>query len=121
MRRLSAEALIDVAIQTLTSDVREHVAQDGRYALAMSVSALEIARREWLNDPESRQLDMLDAIYDDGDGNLGRLSRDIRAGKINDQTHSELRSLIERLLIAELEVRNPNMLKQRRLADHGLA
>ena len=87
----------------------------------MTISALEIARHEWLNDPESTQLEMLDAIYEDGDGSLDKLSQDIRNGTINDQSQPELRQLLERLLVAELEVRNPQALKQRRLADGGLA
>ncbi|MGI9423344.1 MAG: DUF6285 domain-containing protein [Hyphomicrobiaceae bacterium] len=121
MRRLSGEALIDLAIQTLKADVREHLASDARYALAMSISALEIARREWLSDPESRQWELLDNIYDDGDGSLAKLGRDIRDGTVNDVTHPDLRQLLERLLVAELEVRNPQALKERQLAASDLA
>ena len=121
MRKFSGEALIDLAVQILKSDIRPNVSAEKRYALAMTISALEIARREWLNDPESTQLELLDAIYDDGDGSLDKLSRDIRNSTINDQTHPELRQLLERLLVAELDVRNPQALKQRRLADEGLA
>ena len=90
MRKFSGEALIDLAVQILKSDIRPNVPAENRYALAMTISALEIARREWLNDPESTQLELLDAIYDDGDGSLDKLSRDIRNNTINDQTHPEL-------------------------------
>jgi len=46
------------------------------------------------------------------------LSADIRSGKVSDETHPDLRRGLERLLVGELEVRNPGALKVR-AAEHA--
>ena len=113
MPRISAETLIKLAIQTLKTDVRDNLRGAGRYPLAMTINALEIARREIICEPEATTWALLDEIYDDGEGNLKALAEDIRAGTITDDTHPQLRARLEKHLIAEVEVRNPRALKGR--------
>ncbi len=113
MRGVSAESLVDLVVQTLKTEVRPAVSPDARYALAMSIRALEIARREMLAEPESAQWELLDHVYDAGEGSMAVLASDIRQGRINDTTHADLRQRLIRYLTAELEVRNPQVLKVR--------
>lgn len=113
MPRISAETLIELAIQTLRTDVRDNLSGEGRYPLAMTINALETARREIMCEPEAATWALLDEIYDDGEGSLKELAKDIRAGTITDDTHPQLRARLEKHLIAELEVRNPRALKGR--------
>ncbi|MGI9409926.1 MAG: DUF6285 domain-containing protein [Hyphomicrobiaceae bacterium] len=113
MRGVSAESLVDLVVQTLKSDVRPGISADARYALAMSVRALEIARREMLGDPESAQWELLDHVYDAGEGTTAGLALDIRHGRVSDTTHADLRQRLILHLTAELEVRNPQVLKAR--------
>ncbi len=113
MRRITAEALIELAVHTLRSDIRANVSPDARYALAMTINALEIAGRELMIEPEAAQWNLLDHVYDDGEGSLAQLTKDIAAGTVNDESHPELRRRLERLLVAELEVRNPRALSER--------
>ncbi|MEM6496900.1 MAG: DUF6285 domain-containing protein [Pseudomonadota bacterium] len=117
MPKIAAETLIELAIQTLKTEVRDHVGADGRYPLAMSVNALETARREILCEPEAATWALLDDLYDDGEGSLKELAKDIRVGTINDESHPQLRERLEKHLIAELEVRNPGALKARAQAS----
>ena len=116
MKRINAPNLIELAIDTLKSDIQGERAlgPGARYKLAMVIRALEVARGELLADPEAAQWDLLDDIYDDGDGTLEKLARDIRAKKVSDETHEGLRKGLERIVIAELETRNPAALKARR-------
>ena len=113
MPRISAETLIELAIQTLKTEVRDNVGSDGRYPLAMTINALETARHEIMCEPEAATWALLDELYDDGEGSLAELAKDIRTGTITDDTHPQLRGRLEKQLIAELEVRNPKALKAR--------
>ncbi len=113
MPRISAETLIELAIQTLKTEVRDNLASAGRYPLAMTINALETARREIMCEPEAATWALLDNLYDDGEGSLKELAKDIRSGTITDETHPQLRERLEKHLIAELEVRNPRALKAR--------
>jgi len=115
VRRIHAPTLIELSIETLKSEFQTDKALDGpqRYALAMVLNALGMARTEILSEPEAAQWALLDAVYDDGEGSMAELARDIRAKKITDSTHEGLRQRLENLLVAELEVRNPAALKQR--------
>lgn len=115
MRRIHAPTLIELSIETLRSEIQSDRSLSGsqRYALAMALNALGIARSEVLSEPDAAQWELLDYLYDDGEGSMAELARDIRAKKISDETHSDLRQRLERLLVAELEVRNPAALKQR--------
>ncbi len=117
MPKIAAETLIELAIQTLKTEVRDHVGSDRRYPLAMTINALETARREILCEPEAATWALLDDLYDDGEGSLKELAKDIRTGTINDESHPQLRERLEKHLIAELEVRNPRALKARAQAS----
>lgn len=113
MRRLAADNLIALAIKTLRAEIQPAVAADRRYDVAMTAHALEVARREILGEPDAAAWQLLDTVYDDGEGTLELLSRDIRAGKVSDETHPELRALLEQFLVSELEIRNPRALRAR--------
>ncbi len=122
-RRIHAPTLIELAIDTLKSDVRDgggSLTPGQRYAIAMAVNALATARAEILSDPEAAVWQLLDDIYDDdGVSTLATLARDIRSKTINEQTHPDLRANLEKLLVAELETRNPAALKRRAAARAG--
>jgi len=113
MRRINAESLIELAVHTLATEVRPAISAEARYALAMAIGALETARRELLTESEAAQWSLLDYVYDDGEGNFTQLTKDIASGAVNDRNHPELRQRLERLLLSELEVRNPRALKER--------
>jgi hypothetical protein len=112
-KRIAADTLIELAIDTLRRELQPSVPADKRYTAAMVANALEIARREILTDAESAQWDLLDAIYDDGEGTLQQLAADIRSGKVSTDTHPDLPAKLRALVVAELTVRNPRFLKSR--------
>jgi hypothetical protein len=113
VKRIAAETLIELAIDTLRRELQPSVPADKRYTAAMVANALEIARREILADAESAQWDLLDAIYDDGEGTLQQLAADIRSGKVSAKTHPDLPDKLRALVVAELKVRNPRFLTSR--------
>jgi hypothetical protein len=112
-KRLSADTLIEIALETLRRDILADASPDKRYTGAMIANALEVARREITADGESAQWALLDKLYDDGDGNLLQLARDIRAGKIDEKKHPDLASNLRALVIGELKVANPRFLESR--------
>ncbi|MEL6299774.1 MAG: DUF6285 domain-containing protein [Pseudomonadota bacterium] len=112
-RRIAAETLIQLAVDTLQGEIKPGVAPDQRYALAMTVSALQVARREILTDGEAPLWDLLDTVYPEGDGTSAQLARDIRTGDIPTDRVPDLLSRLKRVLVAELDVRNPRFLKSR--------
>ncbi len=116
MKRINASNLIELAIETLKQDIQgqRSLGAGERYKLAMVIRALEIARGEIISEPEAAQWQLLDDIYEDGNGTLERLARDIRQKTVSDKTHEGLRRGLEQILIAELETRNPGALKARR-------
>lgn len=111
--RLDANALLDLAIETLKSELAPVLPADKRYAAAMLGNALDIARREIAGESETADFALLDAVYPDGDGTMEQLAKDIRAGQVSARTHPDLPKLIRAQLIAELKVRNPRFLKSR--------
>jgi Domain of unknown function (DUF6285) len=113
MRRIAAENLIALAVRTLRAEIQPVVPSAKRYELAMTINALEIVRREMLGEPDAAAWQLLDTIYDDGEGTFEMLCADIRSGKVSDATHPELRGLLEQLLVSELEIRNPRALRER--------
>jgi hypothetical protein len=113
VKRIAAETLIELAIDTLRRELQPSVPADKRYTAAMVANALEIARREILADAESAQWELLDAIYDDGEGTLQQLAADIRSGKVSAKTHPDLPDKLRALVVAELKVRNPRFLTSR--------
>ena len=113
VKRLSADTLIEIAIETLRRDILADASPEKRYAGAMMASALEIARREIISDGDSPQWELLDKLYDDGEGSLEQLARDIRAGKVDDKVLPDLPELLRKLVIAELKIANPRFLESR--------
>ncbi len=114
-RRLNAETLIALAADTLKSEIVPGLAPEQRYAAAMIVRALDVARREITTADDAALWAILDQVYDDGDGNARRLAADVRSGKVNEVTHPGLAQKLRATLIAELKVRNPRFLRSRGL------
>lgn len=119
MRRISAESLIELACTALRDEIQPSVPPSGRYALAMSLRALEIARREIVGESDAITWEILDRVYDDGEGSMKMLAADIRSGKVSDETYPALRADLVRLLVSELEIRNPRALARRSSKDVG--
>ncbi len=113
VKRLSADTLIEIALETLRRDILADASAEKRYAGAMIASALEIAHREITSEVESPQWKLLDKLYDDGEGSLEQLARDIRAGKVDDKEHPDMAADLRLLVIAELRIANPRFLQSR--------
>jgi hypothetical protein len=108
---LGADALLDLVTEALKTEIAPTLAPDKRYLAAMIVNALEIARRDIAGEAEEAQFALLDSVYDDGDGTLQRLAKEIREGDVTDAKFPELRKRLRAHVIAELKVRNPRFLK----------
>lgn len=121
-RRIAAETLIQMAIETLEGEVRPTLGSahgadaddaNSKYAMAMALSALRIARREILIDEAQPLWELLDTIYPDGDGTALQLAADIRLGEVNESAPPDLVAQLKQTVISELRVRNPAFLKSR--------
>ncbi|MGE0699940.1 MAG: DUF6285 domain-containing protein [Hyphomicrobiaceae bacterium] len=112
-RRLGAEALLDLVAEAFKGEVAPSLPPEKRYLAAMIGNALDIARREMAVEEEALTFQLLDHFYDDGDGTMTALARDIRAGEITDETHPELRARLKAHLAGELQVRNPRFVASR--------
>jgi len=112
--RLGAEALLDLAAEVLRRELTPALPPEKRYEAAMVANALDIARREIAGEAEVAEFQLLDAVYDDGDGTQARLAKDIRSGQVSPATHPDLVRLLKANLIAELKVRNPRALQGRK-------
>lgn len=113
VRRIAAETLVQVAVDTLRSEIVPTAAPDQRYTLAMIANALEIARRDILTDGDSALWDLLDTVYPDGDGTIEQLASDIRNEVVSDQAPPDLRPQLKAMLIGELRIKNPRFLRSR--------
>lgn len=113
VKRISAETLIELAVETLRGELQPQLPPEQRYTAAMIANALEIARRDILTDGETARWDLLDELYPDGDGDMGRLAADIRSGKVNTAKMPDLRERLRAVLIEELRIRNPRFLSSR--------
>ena len=117
-KRIDAAALIGLSIDTLRAELQEALPPEKRYAAAMIANALEIARREFADEArEAATWALLDKAYEEGEGSLAALARDIRSGEIDDDAVAGLRGLLRNLLIAELKVANPRFLASRGVAS----
>jgi hypothetical protein len=114
-KRLTPETLIALAAETMKSELLPSLPADKRYAAAMVINALDIARRGITTTDEAPLFALLDTTYDDGDGTTADLARDIRAGKVTEATHPGLHTKLRALVVAELKVRNPRFLRSRGL------
>lgn len=110
-KRIAAETLIEIAAKTVRDELAPSLPPDKRYIAAMVAKALDIARREILTDGDGAPWALLDRLYDDGEGSMQQLARDIRAGKFSDRSHPTLAADLRKLIVAELAVRNPQFLK----------
>ncbi|MEO8651617.1 MAG: DUF6285 domain-containing protein [Hyphomicrobiaceae bacterium] len=115
-RRVDPDALLDLANETLRSSVLAALPPAQRYAGAMIANALEIARRGLPGEVEAAEWVLLDDLYDDGEGSIAQLARDIRAGSLPQGKVAELAESLRTLLIAELRVTNPKFLASRGVA-----
>lgn len=113
-QKLGAAALLDLALEAFKVEIAPALPADKRYLAAMLTNALEIARREADVEEEALAFGLLDHVYEDGDGTAEELSREIRAGTVNDATHPGLRAKLKAHLAAELAVRNPRFLAGRK-------
>jgi hypothetical protein len=112
-RRLGAEALLDLVAEAFKGEIAPALAADKRYLAAMIGNALDIARREMAVEEEALAFQLLDHFYDDGDGTMQDLAREIRSGTVSDKTHADLRARLKAHLANELKVRNPRFLSGR--------
>jgi hypothetical protein len=114
-QQLGAEALLDLVAEALKSEIAPVLPPEKRYLTAMIANAIDIARRETAIEDEAQMLALLDTVYEDGDGTLRQLAKDIRAGAVNDTSHASLRAKLKAHLVNELKVRNPRFLASRGL------
>lgn len=112
-KKLGAEALLDLVAEAFKSEIAPALPADKRYLAAMIGNAIEISRRELAVEEEALAFRLLDYVYDDGDGTVAQLARDIRSGAVNDATHPELRARLKAHVADELKVRNPRFLTGR--------
>lgn len=112
-KKLGAEALVDLVQETFKAEIGPALPPEKRYLAAMIGNALDIARREMAVEEEALGFQLLDAFYDDGDGTMAQLAKDIRAGTISDASHGDLRKRLKANLANELKVRNPRFLASR--------
>lgn len=112
-RKLGAEALLDLVVEAFKGEIAPALPPDKRYLVAMIGNALDIARREMAHEDEALSFQLLDHFYDDGDGTMQQLARDIRSGAIGEATHPDLRARLKTHLANELRVRNPRFLTAR--------
>ena len=112
-RGKGAEALLELAIETLKSEISPALPAEKHYAAAMIANALDIARREVASAEEGQEFVLLDGFYEDGDGTLQQLATDIRSGQIAEDANPDMRARLRAHLIAELKIRNPRFLKSR--------
>jgi hypothetical protein len=112
-RKIDADALLDLVLETLRNEIAPVLPPEKRYAAAMIGNAIEIARRDMAGEADEAEYALLDRVYDDGDGSLQRLAKDIRSGAVNEEKVPDLLPLVRRQIIAELAVRNPRFVKSR--------
>jgi hypothetical protein len=112
-KRLGAETLLDLVAEAFKAEIIPALPTDKRYLGAMLANALDIARREVAVEADALSFALLDAVYEDGDGTLEQLARDIRSGGVSDTTHPDLRKRLKAHLASELRVRNPRFLSFR--------
>jgi hypothetical protein len=113
VKKFTPETLLALATETLKAELLPSLPADNRYAAAMVINALDIARRGITTTDEAPLFALLDTVYDDGDGTPADLVRDIRMGKVTEVTHPGMGLKLRALVVAELKVRNPRFLRSR--------
>lgn len=112
-KTLGAEALLDLVAEAFKSEIAPSLPPEKRYLAAMIGNALDLSQREMAQEEEALAFQLLDHFYEDGDGTLLQLSRDIRSGVVTETTHKDLRARLKSHLANELKVRNPRFLTSR--------
>ena len=112
-KRLGAEALLDLVAEAFKGEIAGSLPPEKRYLAAMVANALDISRRELAVEDEALAFQLLDPFYEDGDGTMAELARDIRSRLVSDDTHPDLRARLKAHLARELKVRNPRFLSSR--------
>ncbi len=107
VKRISADTLLDLCAASLRDEIMPGLAADQRYAAAMIVNALEIARREIVNDVEAPIWTLMDEVYESGEGSPRQLARDIRSGEISEATNPGMAKRLLKVLEAELAIVSP--------------
>lgn len=107
-KRISADTLVELAVAALREEIEPHLPAERRHACAMVANALEIARRELAADTESPLWELLDELYEPGEGSPRQLAADIRSGAVNESKTPGLGAKLLAVLKAELAVTNPN-------------
>ncbi len=111
--RLNAESLLDLVQETLRTEIMPSLPADKRYTVAMLANAIDIAQREVAVEADALHLALLDAFYEDGDGTLADMARQIRSGSISEEMYPDIRKRLRAYLVHELQVRNPRFLISR--------
>jgi hypothetical protein len=110
-KRISADTLLELSLATLRNDIEPHLPADKRFALEMVANAIEISRRELAADTESPLWELLDELYEPGEGSPKQLATDIRSGTVSETKTPGLGARLLKMLEAELAVRNPKFLQ----------
>jgi hypothetical protein len=111
--KITPDALLALAIETLQADVLPALPSEQRYAGAMVANAIAIARRGLAEEVEAAEWALLDQFYDEGESTLRQLALDIREGSLPKEKTARLVAALRSLLIAELRVSNPKFLASR--------
>lgn len=114
VKRISSEALIELALAAVRVEIMPALPPDKRYTAAMVANALEIARREVTADAELPLWPLLDDLYEPGEGNAARLAADIRSGEVSETKTPGLGTKLKAVLEAELAISNPRFLGPRK-------
>ena len=112
-RRIEADALLDLATEMLRAEVLPALGAEQRYAGAMIANALEIARRDLAEEVEAAEWSLLDGLYEEGEGSMAQLARDIRAGTLPKGKDRGLADALRTVLVTELRVKSPRFLASR--------
>ena len=111
-KRISADTLLELAVESLRADVMPHTAPQAHYAAAMIANAIDIARREIAADIEAPMWALLDDLYEPGDGSPRQLARDIRSGEVSEAKNPGLAKRLLKVLEAELAITDPRRLSR---------
>lgn len=111
-KRISADTLLELALATLRDEIEPYLPEDKRFALEMVANAIEISRRELAADTESPLWELLDELYEPGEGSPKQLTTDIRSGTVTEAKTPGLGAKLLKVLEAELTVRNPKFLQK---------
>lgn len=111
--KITGDRLLSFAQIAFDAEITSALPPEKRYLAAMIARAMTIAAREIRDPGDDSVWTLLDRVYDDGEGNLADLARDIRSGKVSEAGQPGLRAALKRIVIGEVKVRNPDFLASR--------